>query len=156
VQYGPGVPWPAAANVYCWMKGRWFAVNVMVDFPFGGIRVLRVLTSRRQRQLFSSQYVPFPGFNKSTNLTTQGGYGRSSPWSYMAPNQQSPGVTPQSPTTTPQSQTSSATPTTSLHRQPPLPSQQTATVEESDSDCECPAPTDPSNQVDDTPNHEEN
>jgi hypothetical protein len=26
-------------------------------------------------------------------------------------------------------------------------------VEESDSDCECPDPTDPSNQVDDTPNH---
>jgi hypothetical protein len=31
------VPWSAAANVYCWMKGRWLAVNVMVDLSFGGV-----------------------------------------------------------------------------------------------------------------------
>jgi hypothetical protein len=37
LQYGPGLLWPAAANMYCRMKGLWFAVNVIVDFPFGGV-----------------------------------------------------------------------------------------------------------------------
>jgi hypothetical protein len=37
VQYGPGLTWPAAANVYCCITGQWLAVNVIVDFPFGGV-----------------------------------------------------------------------------------------------------------------------